>query len=229
MSCAAARAVRSEANSKKVIGGEDIFSIDGFRARVQARLSFDLSPASRPGGDHALDDLPLDPAVVAKARLAAVLVPVVARAEEVTVLLTQRTTALRDHSGQVAFAGGKIDPGDASPIAAALREAREEVGLAADRVEPLAYLDPYLTRTNYRIVPVVAIVQPPFELTINAAEVDSAFEVPLRFLMQATNHQRREIEWQGQMRHFYAMPWGKRHIWGATAGILRNLYERLYG
>lgn len=219
MSCTAARVVPSD---------EDSFTLASFRTRVAERLSFDLAGDRLAGDDHALDGLTLDPAMAMGARQAAVLVPIVAREDGVTVLLTQRATALRDHSGQVAFPGGKIDPSDRSPVDAALREADEEIGLASERVEALAYLDPYLTGTNYKIIPVVAIVQPPFELTINPAEVDSAFEVPLRFLMQTTNHQRRQLEWRGRMRQFYAMPYGEWNIWGATAGILRNLYERLY-
>lgn len=220
----------SRAGATAIQQDEDAFTLDQFRTRVAANLSFGLDGTTvRAGGDHILDRVAVDPARAAKARLAAVLVPIVAREDDVTVLLTQRATAMRDHSGQIAFPGGKIDPSDRSPIDAALREANEEIGLERDRVEPLAYLDPYLTGTNYRIIPVVAIVQPPFELTLEADEVDSAFEVPLRFLMAATNHQRHQREWRGRMRQYYAMPYGERYIWGATAGIVRNLYERLYG
>ena len=136
MSCIAARAVPED---------EDAFSIAAFRARVADRLSFDLADDAQAGGDHVLDRMAVDPAAAARARLAAVLVPIVAREKEVTVLLTQRTADLRDHSGQVAFPGGKIDPTDRSPIEAALREADEEIGLPRESVEPLAYLEPYLT------------------------------------------------------------------------------------
>jgi 8-oxo-dGTP pyrophosphatase MutT (NUDIX family) len=160
------------------------------------------------------------------ARPAAVLIPVVARTEP-TILLTQRSGDLPDHSGQIAFPGGKIDPGDATPLDAALREAEEEIGLARRHVRPLAYMPPFLSRTGYLITPVIGLVAPPFELTINPREVVDAFEVPLAFLMDPQNHQRQSREWQGQVRHFYAMPYGDRYIWGITAGILRNLWERL--
>jgi len=160
-------------------------------------------------------------------RPAAVLVPVIAR-EEPMVLLTQRTAHLKDHAGQISFPGGKIDQSDASPMAAALREAEEEVGLAPGLVEPLGYLDLYLTTFGYRIVPTVARVAPDFSLVLNRDEVDDAFEVPLSFLMSPDNHQRKSRDWNGLTRHFYEMPYGERYIWGATAGILRNLWERIY-
>jgi 8-oxo-dGTP pyrophosphatase MutT (NUDIX family) len=178
-------------------------------------------------GDHELDPMAAAIAKVRPIRPAAVLVPVVARAEP-TVLLTQRAAHLKDHAGQISFPGGKIDPADASPMAAALREADEEVGLAADHVEPIGYLDLYLTTFGFRIVPLLARVAPPFALTLNRDEVEDAFEVPLAFLMSPENHRRKSREWNGLTRHFYEMPFGERYIWGATAGILRNLYERIY-
>ena len=125
--------------------------------------------------------------------------------------------------------GGKIDAGDATPLAAALREAQEEIGLAADRVDPIGYLDVYMTTLGFRIVPVLARVAPGFTLTLNPGEVDNAFEVPLAFLMEMTNHQTHSREWQGMMRTYYAIPFGERYIWGVTAGIFRNLYQRIYG
>jgi 8-oxo-dGTP pyrophosphatase MutT (NUDIX family) len=161
-------------------------------------------------------------------RPAAVLVPVVARADEATVLLTRRAAGLRDHSGQIAFPGGKIDAADASPLATALREAHEEIGLDRRFVSPLGYLDAYETSTGFRVLPVIAVIDPGYELFLNASEVDAAFEVPLAFLMSAGNHQRHAREWQGSLRHYYAMPYANHYIWGATAGIIRNLYERLY-
>ena len=160
---------------------------------------------------------------------AAVLVPLVAREPEVTVMLTLRTLHLKAHGGQVAFPGGKIDKGDGNEVAAALREAEEETGLPPAHVEPLGYLDGYLTRTGYRIVPVVGVVKPGFEVRPQAEEVEAVFEVPLRFLMSPENHKVHSREWQGTMRHFYAMPFGDRYIWGATAGMLKSLYDRLYG
>jgi 8-oxo-dGTP pyrophosphatase MutT (NUDIX family) len=128
----------------------------------------------------------------------------------------------------VSFPGGKIDKGDASPLAAALRETEEEIGLDRKLVEPLGYLDLYMTTLGYRIVPTVARVAPRFALTLNPAEVDNAFEVPLAFLMDQANVQRHSRDWQGITRHYYAITFGERYIWGVTAGILRNLYDRIY-
>ncbi len=136
-------------------------------------------------------------------RPAAVLVPVVARREAATVLLTQRAAHLRDHSGQIAFPGGKIDADDASPLAAALREAEEEIGLDRGFVRPLGYLEPYVTTSGFRIVPVVSLVDPGYALTINPREVDGAFEVPLSFLMTPANHETHQREWKGHMRRYY--------------------------
>jgi 8-oxo-dGTP pyrophosphatase MutT (NUDIX family) len=160
-------------------------------------------------------------------RPAAVLVPVIDH-DEPTVLLTQRAQHLPDHAGQVSFPGGKIDKTDASPLDSALREAEEEIGLDRSFVTPLGYLDLYLTTLGYRIVPVIARVQPGFALTLNESEVDASFEVPLAYLMDQNNVQRHAREWQGMMRHYYAINFGERYIWGATAGILRNLHERIY-
>jgi 8-oxo-dGTP pyrophosphatase MutT (NUDIX family) len=215
-----------------------------FFARARARLTLEIPrglpppyppPQAGEGGEGALPQRgnhDLDPviqkiAAVRPIRPAAVLVPVVAR-DEPTVLLTQRTAQLKDHAGQISFPGGKIEATDATPAAAALREAEEEIGLAQRLVEPLGYLDPHLTTLGYRIVPTLARVAPGFELRLNREEVEDAFEVPLAFLMTPANHQRHSREWNGMTRTFYAMPFGDRYIWGATAGILRNLYERLY-
>ena len=205
-----------------------------FFGRARTRLALDVPvgladnnfvPAR---GDHDLDPMTAAIAAVRPIRPAAVLVPVVAR-DEPMVLLTQRTAHLKDHAGQISFPGGKIDATDVSPMAAALREADEEIGLGSPLIEPIGYLDLYLTTFGFRIVPLVARVAPDFSLTLNRNEVDDTFEVPLAFLMAPENHQRHSRDWNGLTRHFYAMPFGERYIWGATAGILRNLYERIYG
>jgi 8-oxo-dGTP pyrophosphatase MutT (NUDIX family) len=165
--------------------------------------------------------------LLARARPAAVLVPVIVRENGLTVLLTQRASHLRSHSGQVAFPGGKIDPGETA-AETALREAQEEIGLDPAFVEPLGWLDPYLTGTGFRVAPLLALVRPGFALRLNPDEVAEAFETPLDFLMNPANHRLDEREWQGQKRRFYAMPHDGHYIWGATAGIIRNLYERLF-
>ncbi|MFN0164398.1 MAG: CoA pyrophosphatase [Burkholderiales bacterium] len=159
-------------------------------------------------------------------RRAAVLVPIVARGA-LSLLLTERPAHLRQHAGQISFPGGRAESRDRDAADTALREAAEEVGLNRDRVEVIGELPEYMTVTNYRVTPVVALVHPPFELTPDAGEVAEAFEVPLDFLLDPGNHQRRSRPWQGGERHFYAMPYGKRFIWGATAAMLRNLYHFL--
>lgn len=208
--------------------GEDFF------ARAQARLKLEVPAAlTDPEAKGARGDLDLNPSLweragVSATKPAAVLVPVIDRSEP-TVLLTLRTAELASHAGQVAFPGGKIDPADDSPVAAALREATEEVGLAPMLVEPIGYLDLYLTFSGFRILPTVARVKPEFKLTLNPWEVTETFEVPLKFLMSPSNHQRKTRDWKGIEREYYAIPFGDRYIWGITAGILRNLYERVYG
>lgn len=183
-------------------------------------------PTSNPRGDHSLD--PDGSAVIPPPphRRAAVLVPVVARTEGLFLILTQRAAHLRDHSGQVALPGGKIEPGE-SPRDAALREAREEIGLAAEAVRPLGYLDPYLSATGFLVTPVIGLVDPEAGFRPNPDEVAEIFEVPLGFLMEAARYELRSREWQGRIRYFYALPFGGRLIWGVTAGILHNLRERL--
>jgi 8-oxo-dGTP pyrophosphatase MutT (NUDIX family) len=206
-------------------------SHDFFR-RARARLTLDVPPAlADPTLEGTRGDLDLDPsswerAGVKATRPAAVLIPVIDRAEP-QVLLTMRTE-LPSHPKQIAFPGGKIDPGDATPAAAALREAEEEIGLAHALISPIGYLDLYLTFSGYRILPTVARVSPDYALTLNEHEVAEAFEVPLAFLMDAQNHALHSRDWKGVERRYYAMPFGERYIWGVTAGILRNLYERLY-
>ena len=142
-------------------------------------------------------------------------------------LLTERATHLRSHSGQVAFPGGKIDPGEGS-IEAALREAEEEVGLSRAHVEPFGLLDPYLSGSGYRITPVVAEIHPPFELTINHHEVADTFEAPFAFVMDPKNHERQSREWKGVIRHFYAMPWENRYIWGRPQASAQPVRKALH-
>jgi len=158
---------------------------------------------------------------------ASVLVPIVTHERELTVLFTRRTAHLRDHSGQISFPGGRADPGDADPEATALREAREEIGLEAARVEVLGCLADYRTRTGFRVTPVVSLVAPPLELRPDAFEVDEVFEVPLAFLLDPANHQRHSREIQGRRADFYAIPYRDYYIWGATAGMVVNLYRFL--
>ena len=181
-------------------------------------------------GDHALNPDPddwLEPEDRKVLRPAAVLVPVVEHAHGAHMLLTRRADHLGQHSGQVAFPGGKMDPGE-TPAEAALREAEEEVGLDRSFVEIAGYLDLYETGTGFRILPVVGFVQPGFTLTVNEDEVADVFEVPLSFLMNPENHQRHSAMWRGKRRQYYAMPYGGQYIWGATAGMLRNMYLKLF-
>lgn len=174
--------------------------------------------------DGRLFDLDAEP------RPAAVLVPIVLRDDGPRVLLTQRTAHLFDHAGQISFPGGRIEAGDSSPVAAALRESFEEIGLGSDAVEVIGSLPEYLTATSYRVTPVIGLVEQMPGLKLDAFEVAEAFEVPLGFLMDPANHERRLVELGGVRRTFYAMPFtsARRYfIWGATAAMLRNLYHFL--
>ena len=157
---------------------------------------------------------------------AAVLIPIVAH-PQLTVLFTQRTTQLKSHSGQVSFPGGRAEPGDASAEFTALRETEEEIGLAPARIEILGRLPDYRTRTGFRVTPVVGLVTPPLELAPDPREVAEVFEVPLDFLRDERNCQRRTREFQGQQVGYYVFEYGHRVIWGATAGILVNLNTML--
>jgi 8-oxo-dGTP pyrophosphatase MutT (NUDIX family) len=206
---------------------------EGFFDRARARLKLDVPAALTDlNAQGARGDLDLNPeswikAGVTATRPAAVLVPVIDRSEP-TVLLTKRTPDLTTHAGQISFPGGKIEPDDASPVAGALREAREETGLVPTLIEPIGYLDLYLTFSGFRILPTVARVKPDFTLTLNPGEVTEAFEVPLKFLMTPANYQRKTRDWKGVQREYYEIPFENHYIWGITAGILRNLYERIY-
>ena len=164
---------------------------------------------------------------------ASVLVPLVQRDHGLNLLLTLRTAHLRDHAGQISFPGGRAELYDADAAATALREAEEEVGLARQHVEVIGQLPVYTTVTQFVVTPVVGLVRPPFELTIDRSEVDEAFEVPLRFLMSPANHRRHVMSFDGGQRQFLSMPWRtadeqrEYFIWGATAAMLRNLYRLL--
>ena len=201
------------------------FSADDFRMRA----AFERGPhEAHDYGDHRFN--PQHPRVTRSQKLrdAAVLIPVVDHGDEATVILTKRADRLKSHSGQVAFPGGGIDPTDASPEAAALRETAEEIGLGEEHIEVIGRMPDYVAGSGYRIAPVLAIVQPGFELSINEHEVDAAFEVPLRFLMDPANHRQNSRMFDEQEWFFYDMPYGGQRIWGVTAGIIRTLYERLY-
>ncbi len=158
---------------------------------------------------------------------AAVLFPIVLRESGETVLLTQRTAHLRDHAGQISFPGGRVEADDASPIHTALRETEEEIGLTRERIDVLGFLPEYRTGTGFRVTPVVALVHPPFALQPDPFEVAEIFEVPLAFLLDPGNHQRHSLHHRGALRHYFAMPYGEYFIWGATAGMIRSLSERL--
>src|SRR6516165_4146800 len=211
-----------------------ILTASEFFARARERLTFDVPAGfADPQVIPPHDQPDADPAVIAAIsavrpiRPAAVLVPVIER-EEPSVLFTQRTSHLRDHSGQISFPGGKIDADDASPAAAALREAEEEVALARSFVEPIGYLDIHMNPFGFRIMPVLARVRPGFSLRLSTSEVEGAFEAPLSFLMTPQNYERAGRDWNGLTLSLYTISFGESSIWGATAGILRNLYERVY-
>jgi 8-oxo-dGTP pyrophosphatase MutT (NUDIX family) len=203
-----------------------------FFDRARARLRFEVPPglvdpniipkSGDQGNARMLEIVAREQPI----RPAAVLIPVVDHPQP-TVLLTQRSAHLNDHAGQISFPGGKIDATDASPLDTALREAEEEIGLSREFVDPIGYLDLYGTAFGFRILPTLARVRPGFKLRINNSEVDDAFEVPLAFLMDPANHQLHSKEFRGIERSYYAMPFAERYIWGATAGILRVLYERI--
>lgn len=189
---------------------------DGARVRsgttARRRGDHDLSPGLEPEG---------------KLTRAAVLVPLIDRPEGMTVLLTQRTETLNNHAGQVSFPGGRVEDGDEDVVAAALRETEEEIGVPGARIEIAGRLDDYVTRTGYFITPVVGLLTPPLELTPDPREVADIFEVPLAFVLDPANHQRESRVFAGAERFFYVLPFPDRYIWGATAGMLVNLYDVL--
>lgn len=181
-----------------------------------ARSDYDLNGDAR--GEVDMDD-PL--------RAAAVLIPIIEHHNGATVLLTKRTDHLAKHAGQISFPGGSVDAGDASHVAAALRETHEEIGLDETFIHVHGSLDTYRTGTGFEISPFVATVQPGFQLNIAEDEVAEVFEVPLAFFMDRSNHQRQSAVWRGRRRHYYAMPYNDYFIWGATAAMLVNLIDIL--
>lgn len=226
------KSVLKDAASANVAAPVDMSSGEFFR-RARERLNFDVPPGLTdadvlaPTGDFGTDAMLQIIAKERPVRPAAVLIPIVEH-EVPTVLLTKRAEHLNEHAGQISFPGGKIDSTDASPMDAALREADEEIGLKPAFIDPIGYLDVYATGFGFRILPTLARVRPGFELTISPNEVDDVFEVPLAFLMDPINHKLGSKEFRGMQRSFYEMPFEQHYIWGATAGMLRSLYERIY-
>jgi 8-oxo-dGTP pyrophosphatase MutT (NUDIX family) len=185
------------------------------RAEIRTRLAVPIL-GTRGNGSAAADNI-----------RAAVLVPLVERVQGWYVLLTLRSADLTDHAGQVSFPGGRIEPEDPDAIHAALREAHEEIGLPMSHVEVAGRLDTWFTGTGFEVTPVVGFVQPPRSLVPDPVEVAEVFEVPLDFVLDKRNHQRRSRELRGEQRFFYELPYPHRNIWGATAGMLVNLAEVL--
>jgi 8-oxo-dGTP pyrophosphatase MutT (NUDIX family) len=195
------------------------------RAEIRTRLAAVRTPRAR--GDGPLDSAGARP--IAAAVPAAVLIPLIEHDTGFTILFTQRTAELKSHAGQISFPGGRCEPGDADVVAAALRETHEEIGLTPDKVEVLGRLVPYNTITGFQVTPIVGAIRPPLEVRPDPTEVAEIFEVPLAFFLDPVNHQRHSREFAGAQRHYHAMPYGERYIWGATAGMLLNLYDVLVG
>jgi 8-oxo-dGTP pyrophosphatase MutT (NUDIX family) len=193
-------------------------------ARRDAIASGALVPPPHVGSDFALSGVDQPPTEL---RAAAVLVPLVDRAGVLSVLLTQRTEDMPSHAGQIAFPGGRKQAEDPSLVVTALRETEEEVGIDRSFVEVVGPIDTYVTRTGYAVTPIVGFVRPAFTLKPDPREVADVFEVPLAFFLDPANHHIHSRTWQGRERRYYAMPYGERYVWGATAGMIKNLYHIL--
>jgi 8-oxo-dGTP pyrophosphatase MutT (NUDIX family) len=195
-------------------------ALPGERAREHAHAArwsdFDLNPHA----DHLR-------AEVGQLREAAVLLPIIDRSDEFTLLLTQRTQHLSSHAGQISLPGGSRDPEDMTPVDTALRETREEVGILPEEVSVVGAMDGYETRTGFLITPIIGIVAPDYTLNPSTDEVEEVFEVPLAFLLDPENHKKHSREFKGVRYHFHAMPYHDYYIWGATAAMLKNFYQLL--
>lgn len=204
------------------------YSAAEFRRRAMEQMLTLGEEAWREHGDSLLNPSVIPHLADMKLKDAAVLIPVVDDGDEARVIFTQRTTTMRKHSGQIAFPGGAVDADDVDVEEAAMREAEEEISLDRRFVEPVGRLPHYKALSGFSITPVLAVVQPGFELVPNPTEVEQVFDVPLSFLMDPRNHERGSGVWLGAERHYYRMPYEGRNIWGITAGIVRVIYERLY-
>ena len=202
-----------------------LFSVGEFRARAAERANPETCGDF---GDHRLNPDARDQFAAFDWRDAAVLIPVIDRADAPSVLLTQRAANLRTHSGQIAFPGGRIDPEDRDAETAAMRECEEETGIGPAHIEIVGRLPDYMAGSGFRVTPILSIVRPDFSLVPNPHEVEAVFEVPLAFLMDEANHARGSRIVGGHLRHYYEMPYDDWYIWGVTAGIIRAMYERLY-
>lgn len=212
------------------LGAADVTDDDAFEQRLRARLTpLDQARAAcrPPRSDYDLAGLARPEGLALKQ--AAVLAPLIRRDEGWTLLLTQRTAEMPTHAGQIAFPGGRVQPEDATIVETALRETQEEVGIERRFITPLGTIDAYETVTGFHVTPIIAIIKQGFALQPDPREVADVFEAPLSFLMNPKNHERHERDWQGHKRAYYVMPWRDRFIWGATAGMIKTLYDRLYG
>ncbi len=202
---------------------------DAFESLLRQRLDPLGAVALETAHTRSDNDLNPDwPDKIDARRAAAVLAPIIKRPEGWTMLFTERSVETPAHPGQISFPGGRV-AGDESALETALRETFEEVGIEPRFIEPIGAWDRYDTITGFRVTPIVGLVEPGFELKLDPREVASVFEAPLDFLMNPANHEKREAQWQGRTRYYYAMPYRDHFIWGATAGMIRALWERLYG